>query len=189
MNSSLQPIVPRYSRDLLLSSPAPSGFLLFWGHTPARDGSITRSCLSQWWTSDFTVDGVRYCCMEQCMMAGKARLFGDQEVLEKIMASSDPHTIKKLGRQVRGFDQAVWEQYRYALVMRGNVCKFSQDPALKQFLLSTGDQILVEASPYDCIWGVGLAAEDPRIHDPRQWRGQNLLGFALTEVRDILRQG
>lgn len=123
------------------------------------------------------------------MMAGKARLFGDEEMLEKIMAASDPRTMKKLGRQVRGFDQAVWEQYKYALVLQGNVCKFSQNPALGQFLLSTGEQILVEASPYDRIWGIGLSATDPRAQDPRQWRGRNLLGFALTEVRDILRQG
>lgn len=123
------------------------------------------------------------------MMAGKARLFGDQDMLAKIMASDNPQTIKKLGRQVKGFDETAWEQHRFALVLQGNVCKFSQNPALKQFLLSTGNRILVEASPYDCIWGVGLSAEDPRIQDPRQWRGQNLLGFALTEVRDILRQG
>ena len=188
MSISIQPISPRYNRDLLLSSPTPPDFLLFWGHTPARDGSITQSCLSQWWMADFTFQGDRYCCMEQCMMAGKARLFGDAEMLEKIMASSDPRTIKKLGRQVRGFDQAIWETYKYALVMQGNVCKFAQNPALKQFLLSTGDKILVEASPYDRIWGIGLSAADPRAQDPRQWRGRNLLGFALTEVRDILRQ-
>ena len=123
------------------------------------------------------------------MMAGKARLFDEAETLDKIMASNDPQVIKKLGRQVRNFDETAWNEVKYALIAAGNLCKFSQNPALRDFLLSTGDAILVEASPYDTIWGIGLAAEDPRAKDPSQWRGQNLLGFALMEVRDEIRCG
>ncbi|MBQ4580748.1 MAG: NADAR family protein [Clostridia bacterium] len=184
----IQPRIPRYTRELLMSSPAPADFCMFWGHMPDESGRITHSCLSQWWQADFVYEGVRYCCMEQCMMAGKARLFDDAAALEKILASDDPKTIKALGRQVQGFQSDAWDQVKYALIAAGNLCKFSQNPALRDFLLSTGNAILVEASPYDTIWGIGLAAEDPRAKDPSQWRGQNLLGFALMEVRDEIRR-
>ena len=187
MSSIIAPVQPRYTRAQLLASPAPSEFCMFWGHQPHPSGNITQSCLSQWWLADFVCDGTRYCCMEQCMMAGKARLFDDAETLEKIMASDDPQVIKKLGRQVRNFEEGAWDEVKYALILAGNVCKFSQNAALRDFLLATGDSILVEASPYDRVWGIGLAAEDPRAQDPRQWQGQNLLGFALMEVRDKLR--
>ena len=123
------------------------------------------------------------------MMAGKARLFDDEATLAAIMASDDPKVIKALGRQVQGFDEGAWNEIKYALIVAGNLCKFSQNTPLREFLLSTGDAILVEASPYDRIWGIGLAAEDPLATDPAQWRGQNLLGFALMEVRDQIRSG
>ena len=188
MNKIIQPIHPKYNRELLLASPIQHDFCLFWGHQPHKSGKITKSCLSQWWISDFTYNGDHYCCMEQCMMAGKARLFGDQATLEKIMAADDPKVIKALGREVKNFDEDAWSEIKYALIVAGNICKFSQDPALKEFLLSTGDAILAEASPYDRIWGIGLAAEDPQAQDLNAWQGQNLLGFALMEVRDELRR-
>ena len=187
MSSIITPVQPRYTRAQLPASPALPGFCFFWGNQPHPSGKITPSCLSQWWMEDFVYDSTRYCCMEQCMMAGKARLFDDAETLEKIMVSNDPQVIKKLGRQVRNFDSAAWDKVKYALIVAGNVCKFSQNAALRDFLLATGDSILAEASPYDRIWGIGLAEEDPRAQDPRHWQGQNLLGFALMEVRDILR--
>ena len=117
-------------------------------------------------------------------MAGKAELFGDQEIL----ACSAPQQIKTLGRKVRGFDQKVWDRFKYAIVLNGNWCKFSQNRDLREFLLSTGDGVLVEASPYDSIWGIRLSASSPEAQDPMKWRGQNLLGFALMAVRDELRR-
>ncbi len=141
----------------------------------------------QWTHSPFIVDGVPYVCGEQFMMAEKARLFGDSEVRARILKSDSPREQKALGRQVRGFEQAVWERERLPIVIRGNRAKFGQDPELRRALLATGARRMVEASPLDRIWGVGLRADDPRVHDPQQWRGLNLLGDALETVRDQLR--
>lgn len=152
--------------------------VLFW-HPPAVYG--------QWTDSPFVVDGVTYSCAEQFMMAEKARLFGDAAVCAKILASRDPREHKALGRQVAGFDRAVWERACLDIVVRGNLAKFTQNPAMRAVLMATGDRLLVEASPLDKIWGVGLRADDPRIHDRANWRGQNLLGEALMRVRAELR--
>lgn len=164
-------------------------YLLFWGHRPRQDGRIGASCLSQWWPSPFTVDGVTYASAEHWMMAGKARLFGDAEAAERAVAAKSPAEAKKVGRLVRDFDGAVWERERYGLVVAGSVHKFGQDAELGGFLRGTGDRVLVEASPMDRIWGIGLAADDPRAEDPATWQGLNLLGFALMEARAVLRDG
>ena len=160
----------------------------FWGHTPAEDGTLTKACFSQWWASDFTFGGIRYCCMEQLMMAGKALAFEDMDTLAQIMAQDDPKVIKHLGRRISPFDEQVWNRVKHSLIVNGNYAKFTQNEELRCFLLATGDSLLVEASPYDTIWGIGLGAEHPGIQDPRQWRGHNLLGFALMEVRDEIRR-
>ena len=162
-------------------------FLFFWGHS-AQPGVVKKSCFSQWYACSFAVDGVMYHTAEQYMMAQKALLFGDREIFDRIMAADNPKTYKALGRKVRGFDAAKWDAGKFEIVKAGNVAKFSQNPELKAFLLHTGDQILVEASPYDGIWGVGLSMDAPEIWDPNCWRGENLLGFALMEVRDHLRE-
>lgn len=164
-----------------------STYLYFWGHTPRADGTLDRSCLSQWWPSPFTVGGVRYATAEHWMMAAKARLFQDPAAERRAVEAANPALAKKAGRLVRGFDESVWERERYGIVLEGSVHKFGQDPALRAFLLATGERILVEASPMDRIWGIGLAADDERALDPERWRGLNLLGFALTEARDRLR--
>ncbi len=141
----------------------------------------------QWTYSPFIVDGQEYSCAEQYMMAEKARLFGDEAVRAQILATGDPRTHKALGRQVSNFDQAQWGAERLNIVVRGNMAKFSQNPELRAALLATGDKIMVEASPYDRIWGVGLRADDPRVHERARWRGENLLGEALMRVREQLR--
>ena len=119
-------------------------------------------------------------------MASKARLFADNESLQQILESSDPKTAKALGRQVKNFDNKTWKENCRRLVTEGNVAKFSQNDPLCTFLLSTEDQVLVEASPYDRIWGIGLAAKDEKVKNPATWQGQNLLGFALMDVRATL---
>ncbi|MFD3512240.1 NADAR family protein [Streptomyces sp. NPDC058657] len=164
-------------------------FLLFWGHRPRPDGSLGPSIFSQWWESAFTVDGVRYATAEHWMMARKAELFGDEEALAAVLAASSPAAAKKAGRLVRGFDNAVWERERFGVVVEGSVHKFGQHPELGAYLLGTGSRVLVEASPVDRIWGIGLTADDPRAQDPAQWRGLNLLGFALMEARERLAAG
>ena len=122
------------------------------------------------------------------MMASKARLFGDEEVLSEIMAASTPHDYKKLGKQVSGFVAETWDAVKYDIVVKGNKAKFSQIPVLKEYLLSTGDAILAEASPYDKIWGIGLDREHAEKGSVEQWRGENLLGCALMDVRDWLKE-
>ena len=160
----------------------------FWGHAPERDGHITETCLSQWWMAEFRVEAQPYCCMEQFMMAEKARLFGDKETLEKIMAATVQGKIKALGREVKHFDQTEWDKCKHTIVLTGNFQKFLQNPELKDFLLRTGDKILVEASPRDRIWGIGMGRANENACNPAAWRGRNLLGFALMEVRDELRR-
>ena len=161
-------------------------YLYFWGHRPTRSGELSGSCLSQWWPAKFTVGGVTYATAEHWMMAGKARLFGDEKTARQIVAATHPDQAKKLGRQVQGFDEETWRQHRRQLVVDGNHAKFSQHADLLEFLLGTGSRVLVEASPVDRVWGIGLAADDERADNPRQWRGLNLLGFALMDVRDAL---
>jgi ribA/ribD-fused uncharacterized protein len=161
-------------------------YLLFWGHRAPKAG-VNKSCFSQWFEAAFTVDGVAYRTAEHFMMAGKARLFGDVETCECILAARTPGDAKKLGREIRGFDEAAWVAARLDIVTQGNVAKFSQNAELGAFLLGTGKQVLVEASPVDAVWGIGMAATDAGAQDPRAWRGLNLLGFALMAARETLR--
>ncbi|MEE1666007.1 NADAR family protein [Streptomyces sp. WAC07094] len=161
-------------------------YLHFWGHRPRRDGQMGASCLSQWWPSPFTVDGVAYATAEHWMMASKARLFGDTGAEREVLQASSPALAKKVGRLVRGFDDATWARERFSIVVEGSVHKFSAHEELRAFLLATGDRVLVEASPVDRVWGIGIAADDERAADPERWRGPNLLGFALMAARERL---
>jgi ribA/ribD-fused uncharacterized protein len=163
-------------------------YRFFWGHKGRADGACSDAVFSQFWPCRFEVDGQIYSSAEQFMMAEKARTFGDAEVRRAILATHEPPACKALGRTVRGFDAEVWSRARVDLVVRGNVAKFGQEPRSCAYLLSTLDDILVEASPRDTIWGIGLGRDSPRARDPRTWRGQNLLGFALVRVRSTLRK-
>lgn len=181
MKYHLDWLIERFSKEEKIK------YLFFWGHTPSKDGTVSASCFSQWWAfAPFEVDSVSYKTAEHWMMCGKARLFGDTEVLEKILGSNTPAEAKKLGREVRDFDPIVWDRQKYDLVKQGNLHKFGKHEALKAFLKDTQERVLVEASPYDAVWGIGMAASDPNIENPTLWKGQNLLGFALMEVRDNL---
>jgi ribA/ribD-fused uncharacterized protein len=163
-------------------------YLFFWGHQPGAPGQIDKACLSQWWPSSFSIEGVVYPTAEHYMMAEKARLFGDNLTREKILSAGHPRTAKQLGREVRDFNEKIWGQHRYTIVVRGNEAKFAQNGQIKSFLLNTKMRILVEASPVDRIWGIGLAANDPHIENPEEWKGLNLLGFALMQVRAQLQE-
>ena len=163
-------------------------YLFFWGHRPSRDGSITSSCLSQWWPSPFTVDGTTFATAEHYMMWSKARLFGDTATAARVLDVRHPNEAKTLGRRVGNFDEDRWVAARYDIVVAGSVAKFGQNPELKAFLLGTGDRVLVEASPLDRVWGIGLAADDPRAADPDRWLGLNLLGLALMDAREVLQK-
>ncbi|WP_157603290.1 NADAR family protein [Spirosoma telluris] len=164
----------------------PLKYLFFWGHQPRKDGRISKSCFSQWYHSPFTLDGQLYPTAEHYMMAEKARLFADIDALGKILACQSPAEAKKLGRTVRDFNPTLWDNHCITIVIKANYHKFSQNPELRDFLLTTGNRILVEASPIDVIWGIGLAKDDIQAANPAQWPGKNLLGFALMEVREQL---
>lgn len=161
-------------------------FVFFWGHI-ARAEKQMKACLSQWFPCGFLVDDIYYNCAEQFMMAEKARLFHDENTLQKIMQAYDPMEQKKMGRRVQGYDDTQWKEHCFDAVVRGNVAKFSQNEKLRDFLLSTGDKILVEASPKDNVWGIGLDEESPDAVNPKRWPGTNLLGFTLMEVRDKIK--
>jgi len=161
-------------------------FLFFWGHQPQPDGAVGPGCLSQWWPAPFTVDGSVYATAEQWMMAGKARLFRDDQALAAVLAAPSPKAAKAAGRSVRGFDEQAWAAASFDLVVAGNLAKFRQNPDLAAFLSATGRRVLVEASPRDRIWGIGMGATHPDATRPSQWRGTNLLGFALMNVREQL---
>jgi ribA/ribD-fused uncharacterized protein len=170
-----------------LSEQSEIDFLFFWGHQKGRDGSIIKTCMSQWWPSTFYENSITYKTAEHYMMAQKADLFGDKDIFERILLKEHPKDVKDLGRQIRNFEATVWDLRKYEIVMRGNYLKFSQNDALKQFLTQTKNKILVEASPVDSIWGIGLAEDNPLSLNPKEWKGENLLGFALMEVRDKIK--
>lgn len=176
-------------RDSLQQHIAAGGrpkFLCFWGHTPAGPGSVDKSCLSQWFPAGFTLESVHYPTAEHYMMAEKARLFSDSEALASILVAGSPAQAKAFGRAVRGYEDTRWHEHRFAIVVRASLGKFGQNPELLRFLLGTGERVLVEASPRDRIWGIGMGAGNPAAEQPQNWRGLNLLGFALMQARQEL---
>ena len=144
--------------------------------------------LSNWYRSDFTVDGIRFLSMEQYMMYNKAVVFEDSEIASKILETDDVSTIKDLGRAVSDYNDTIWNGVRQVIVYKGIREKFRLNGELKKALLDTGDNILAECAVQDKIWGIGLSMTDANRHDMKKWIGQNLLGFTLMLVRDELRR-
>ena len=177
----------KYSIGQLIEQNAQTNleYIFFWKPNP---NTIDKFCLGQWQPSKFEVDIHDYVCAEQYMMAEKARLFEDQEIEKQIMQISSPGEMQVLGKKVKNFDQAIWDKVKYSIVLNANYYKFSQNKKMRDYLLATESSVLVEASPMDKIWGIGLAEEHPNVHNPAAWRGKNLLGFALMEVRDELKK-
>lgn len=143
---------------------------------------------SQWYSFDMSIDGVTYNTAEQYMMAMKAKHFGDEETYKEIMKALNPWDQKALGRQVKNFDANSWNAVSRDHVYKANLAKFTSDHHLRHFILSTGDKEIVEASPTDCIWGIGLAENDPKRFDKTNWRGTNWLGEVLMKVRTEIRK-
>ena len=150
--------------------------MAFYGHVQTGE-TVDASCLSQTYTT-----------AEQYMMAEKAKLFGDEEIRQQILRERDPMTCKRLGRKVRDFEKEVWDARCGDIVVAGNIAKFSQNPEMKAFLMATGNAILAEGAPRDRIWGIGMGKNNPLAQNPSNWKGKNLLGFALMEARDALRE-
>lgn len=183
-------MTPQYNINWLKHSINETGnkhkFLYFWGHTPTYKQSIGEFCLSQWYESPFTVNQVTYNTTEHWMMAHKALIFRNFDIYQQIIVAKTPGEAKALGREVRNFDRTTWAKYRSEVVITGNIHKFNQHPALLSYLLNTKPRILVEASPVDVIWGIGLAKDNAIATDVNEWRGLNLLGWAIMEARDFL---
>jgi len=152
-------------------------FYFFWGGP-----------CSQWASFDIKIDEKIYNNCEQYMMASKAKLFKDDDIYDKIMAEKDPKKQKALGRQVKNFDKDEWEKICRDVVYKANYAKFTQHSHLYDFLMNTADKIIVEASPYDCIWGIGLRESDKRACDPGEWNGTNWLGEEIMKVRKDIKK-
>lgn len=160
--------------------------MFFWGHK-SNSNEVGKECLSQWISSPFIVNDMSFPTAEHYMMYSKAIVFGDVQSQLNIMKTSDPREAKKLGRGVVNFNPKEWDNVKYSIVVGGNYHKFTQNKHMGEFLLSTGNSVLAEASPYDKVWGIGMREDDDDAYNPIKWRGQNLLGYALMEVRHQLR--
>ncbi|MDB2685896.1 NADAR family protein [Mariniblastus sp.] len=160
-------------------------FYFFSFHMKPEAG-LDDSCLSQWFDAGFDINGQHYPTAKHWMMAEKARLFGDLEILDAILKTSDPRKAKALGRKVRGFEQKVWTANRVGILIIGNIAKFRQNPDLNKFLQSTGEKVLVELAGRNAIVGIGLGKSHREDQNPRTWLGRNLLGFVLMEVREVI---
>lgn len=177
-----------YSVDALLNSMRSGRKYSFVPFYRSTDGdAVDNGCFSQWHKSAIRVFGKVFNCAEQAMMYKKAMMFGSEHVAQMVMESTSPRSMRYLGRQVPGYDDARWCSVCVGIVLEINRAKFSQNDRLRAHLLSfPRDAIFVEASPSDARWGVGLDERSQLIHMPQYWRGQNLLGFIITAVRDEL---
>ena len=151
-------------------------------HNPNEENAY----LSNWYPSPFTVEKKNFSSMEQFMMYQKAICFGDEAVAKNILSTDDASQIKALGRQVKNYDEHIWNGIRQIVVYKGLLAKFSQNKDLKDRLKSTGEAILAECAVKDLIWDVGLSMKDPDRLDKTKWKGQNLLGYTLMMVRECL---
>ena len=151
-------------------------------HNPDEENGY----LSNWYSSDFIADNIKFSSMEQYMMYKKAVCFADTEIAYKILETSNVAEIKTLGRQVSRYNENIWNGIRQIVVYEGLINKFSQSILLKEQLKETKDAILAECAVKDRIWGIGLSMNDPKRLDMNQWKGQNLLGYTLMMVRERL---
>lgn len=167
--------------------PGNPNFTFFWGHSTNKD-YVGKECLSQWYPSPIVEHGRFFFTAEHYMMFHKAQLF-DPDKCSDILRQENPADAKMHGRDVENFDPVIWDRVKYDIVLRGNILKFTQHPDLCEYLHGTGDDIIVEASPFDKTWGIGLKASDPDAKNPERWKGQNLLGFVLMDTRKLIRCG
>lgn len=164
-----------------VSECSDGGFVFFWKLEQENEE------FSNFYPCSFKVEGIKYICVEQYMMSRKALEFGDVLIFNAVIAESDPDKIKALGRSVKDFDPEIWDRCKWEIVYNGNRAKYEQNPKLRNKLLRTGNAKLAEASPYDNIWGIGLDRDDPLAKSPDSWKGENLLGKILEEIREDFR--
>jgi ribA/ribD-fused uncharacterized protein len=175
----------RHTIDTLIESGRRLKFVFFWSHE-GTSRTLGAECLSQWYPTPFTEGTYTFATAEHYMMFHKAKLFGDEEAAAKVLSAPSPAAAKAIGRTVRGFDENIWTAERFGVVVAGSRAKFRSSTELRRYLVQTGNRVLVEASPTDRVWGIGLTADDPHAQNPSRWRGLNLLGFALMQAREDL---
>jgi ribA/ribD-fused uncharacterized protein len=164
-------------------------YLYFWRAVSDPGGRIGVGCFSQWWPAPFSIGEQEFPTAEHFMMHSKAVLFEDMERADEILNTESCEEVKRIGGEVENFDEQLWTEHRFAVVLRGNLAKFSQNQPLKEYIMSTTEKIIVEASPVDPVWGIGLSEEEARKTPPSEWKGLNLLGFALMRTRSLLECG
>lgn len=164
-------------------------YLFFSRPTPSENGRPGEGALSTRWVAPFQIGDQEYPTVDHFMMYSKAMLFGDEESAEKILATESPDRVQELGRQVKDFDSELWREHRFAIALRGNLAKFSQNEDLKEYIFSTGEAIFIATSASELVWGIGLSEEQARQTSPINWKGLNLLGFALVRTRALLESG
>jgi ribA/ribD-fused uncharacterized protein len=152
-------------------------FIFFWN-----------GMFSQWYPSEFIIDDFEYPSAEHYMMIQKAILFDDFPTAYKMLGLGiTPARVKRMGRAVSNFNENVWNKHKFQIVVDGSFAKFTQNEVLKEHILSTDDKVIVEASAFDTVWGIGMTANALGRDNPKVWRGENLLGYALMEARDLIR--
>ena len=166
----------------------PIDYIFFRKHESGDNDVTGKFVLNQWFHSPFKVDEVEYQMATQWMMAHKALLFEDHNAFGKIVKARNIDEVRQFGREIQGFDETKWNNEKFGIVKTGNIHKFNQNPELLEFLLSTNNTVIAEANPFDSIWGIGMAEDESNVNNPYAWNGSNLLGFALMETRDFLRQ-
>ncbi len=170
------------SVDELLDGP--EKFTLFWGHERGN-----WRCFSQWFPCEFTLNNITFNCAEQAMMYCKAQLFHDDEILEKVMETDNPSRQKRLGRKVKGFNNEKWKQVARRAVYINNLAKFTQNPKCLDVLFQAVGTTIVEASPYDPLWGIKLGPNEPNALIREKWQGHNWLGEVLTALMNNILNG
>ena len=188
MTSSIK-IRDIYDYDTLLkySSVNEISMIFFWKNFCKGGVSIDKSCLSQWYYSPFTDNGVKYLTSEHFMIGKKALLFNDKATFDKVLKTIQPCDVKVLGKKIKDCDEDIWCEKCFNIIVHGNYHKFNQNHKLKEWLSKTGEKVLVQASPMDSLLGIGLSEEDSRSLTVKEWRGKNLLGFALMKVREMIK--
>lgn len=157
--------------------------IAFFGHGQRQEWAF----MSNFYPCEIEDEGIKFTTSEQYYMYQKAKIMGDVQTADAIIEAKSPSDAKVLGKRIMPFSQILWNQRKTQVMKRALHLKFANSPILKSKLIATGDAILVEASPTDRIWGAGLLNDDPNINDPKKWRGLNLLGRCLMEVREELK--
>lgn len=177
----------KYNLDYAIQNGRKLDKIYFWSGTPFSKTKIDESCFSNWFRMSFSKDGYEFKTMEHYMMFQKAMVF-DTTMLESILKAPSPKEAKRLGRLVDNFDGEIWADGAMKIVEDGLFYKFISNHGIKNFLLDTEESLIVEASPFDRIWGIGMGSGERGVDDPFNWKGQNVLGFALMNVRDRIKE-